>query len=172
MKMYAVIDGVCGITEGYSETQVKWFKTIDEAINYKSRLLKDFVPDYDSVESVESSTDGMQDIIVWDERDSRQSILKIIPVRPIFDKLKVRAEYLIWDQLACDAVARGYFLPSDIDAIRYALEHFESMSMDKFDIDSFHEFIHDLSLGGDAMLDADDVVRYYLRVPKSKEFTS
>src|SRR5210317_2025891 len=98
MKLYAVIDGVCGIREGYSNTEANWFKNLDEAMAYKNQMLKDFISDYDRADSVESSTDGMRDIIVWDKADSEESVFQIVEVEPQLDAVNGANEYVIWNQ--------------------------------------------------------------------------
>ena len=39
MKLYASIHGVCGLAEGYSDTTVQFFKTLEQAKEHKGRLL-------------------------------------------------------------------------------------------------------------------------------------
>ena len=39
MKLYASIHGVCGLAEGYSDTTVQFFKTLEQAKEHKARIL-------------------------------------------------------------------------------------------------------------------------------------
>lgn len=168
MKIYAVLHGVCGLAEGYSDTTVQWFKTMDEAQYHKGKLLNSLMTL--PYEEVVSSTDGTQDIITYVDRECEQEILKIIPCEPVFDS-QYHREYLIWNQMDCDAPLDGEYLPSDMGVIKDLCERMEDVS-DVFSVDTFHEFVRDLWYNGDAMFDADDLCIYYFRVPKSKDLTS
>ena len=171
MKLYAVIDGVCGIREGYSNTEANWFKSLDEAMAYKNQMLKDFISDYERVDSVESSTDGMRDIIVWDKAESEESVFQIVEVEPQLDAVNGANEYVIWNQLDCNAV-KSNALPTDQGVLIDALRNMQNEVFEKFNLAMFHEFVYDLQSDGSAMLDADDLVLHYFRVPKSKEIQS
>ena len=168
MKNYALLHAVCGLAEGYSDTTVRWFKTLDEAMEAKQKSLARLMET--EHEEIVSSTDGTQDIIIYDDLNSEQEILKIIPYEPVFESQHHR-EYLIWDQMNCEVGFDGEYLPSDMGVIKDLCERQEAVA-DTFDIESFHEFIRDLWYGGAAMFDADDLCIYYFKIPKSKEFTS
>lgn len=166
MKYYALLHGVCGLAEGYSDTTVQWFNDRQKALEKKGSLLKSLmtIP----YEGIVSSTDGTEDVITFTE--GHEEILKIIPYEPMFDS-KSRREYLIWNQMDCEAPFDGGYLPSDMGVIKDLCERLEGVC-DVVNIDILHEFIRDLWYQGDAMFDADDICIYYFKVPKSKEFTS
>jgi len=168
MKYYALLHGVCGLAEGYSDTTVRWFKTMDDAQHHKGELLASLMtlPH----ELVESSTDGTQDIITYIDRECEQEILKIIPYEPMFDS-QSRREYLIWNQMDCEAPFEGEYLPSDMGVVKDLCERMESVD-ETFSVDALHEFIRDLWYNGNAMFDADDLCIYYFKIPKSKEFNN
>jgi len=168
MKYYAVLHGVCGLAEGYSDTTVRWFKTMDDAQHHKGELLASLMtlPH----EGVESSTDGTQDIITYTERECGQEIIKIIPCKPTFDA-QHQCEYLIWNQMDCEAPLDGEYLPSDMGVVKDLCERLEAIAV-AVCVDALHEFIRDLWYGKIAMFDADDLCVYYFQVPKSNEFTS
>ena len=167
MKYYALLHGVCGLAEGYSDTTVRWFDDLDKAIEAKQKSLAGLIKT--KHEEIVSSTDGTQDIIVYSHDESEEEILKIIPYEPIFES-KQHREYLIWDQMNCEAPFDGEYLPSDMGVIKDLCERQEAVA-DTFDVESFHEFVRDLWYGGAAMFDGDDTCVYYFKIPKSKEFT-
>lgn len=168
MKYYALLHGVCGLAEGYSDTTVRWFNDLDKAMEAKQKSLARLMET--EHEEVVSSTDGTQDIIIYDDLNSEQEIVKIIPCEPMFDS-QSRREYLIWNQMDCDAPFEGEYLPSDMGVVKDLCERMESVA-ESFSVDALHEFIRDLWYGGCAMFDADDLCIYYLKIPKSKEFNN
>ena len=103
MKLYASIHGVCGLAEGYSDTTVQFFKTLEQAKEHKARLLALLMKA--EHEEVITHTDGTQDIIVYDDLNSEQEILKIVEVNPLYDIDKPdpanssKREWLMWNQL-------------------------------------------------------------------------
>jgi len=168
MKYYALLHGVCGLAEGYSDTTVQWFNDRQKALEKKGSLLKSLmtIP----YEGIVSSTDGTEDVITYTDRECEQEILKIIPCEPMFDS-QPRREYLIWNQMDCEAPFDGEYLPSDMGVVKDLCERMEEVS-ETFSVDALHEFVRDLWFGGTAMFDADDLCIYYFRIPKSKDLTS
>lgn len=166
MKQYALLHGTCGLAEGYSETTVRWFNNLAEAVEARKKSLEGLM----SVEheEVKSTTDGMQDIIVFDSDEGQEEILKIIEVNPAKLDNPWLTEYLIWNQMDCEAPYDGDYLPTDIGVVKDLCERLEGVS-DVVSTDTLHEFIRDLYYGGDAMFDADDICIYYFRVPKLTE---
>ena len=65
MKYYALLHGVCGLAEGYSDTTVRWFNDLDKALEAKVKL-RTILMDDDKAESCTTSTDGMQSDINYD----------------------------------------------------------------------------------------------------------
>src|SRR6056300_411944 len=112
MKYYALLHGVCGLAEGYSDTTVRWFNDLDKAIESKGKLVAKLM-DINHAESCTTSTDGTESVITFDDDDHEQEILKIIPCEPMFDS-QSRREYLIWNQMDCEAPFEGEYLPSDM----------------------------------------------------------
>jgi len=168
MKYYALLHGVCGLTEGYSDTTVRWFNDLDEAKTAKQKSLAGLM--MAAHEEIQSTTDGMQDIIIFSDDEGESEILKIIPCEPMFDS-QSRREYLIWNQMDCEAPFDGEYLPSDMGVVKDLCERMEEVS-ETFSVDALHEFVRDLWFGGTAMFDADDLCIYYFRIPKSKDLTS
>jgi hypothetical protein len=164
MSKYALLHGVCGLAEGYSSTTVRWYKTLDEAMEAKQKSLAGLM--MAAHESVISSTDGMQDIIVFDDLNGEQEIIKIIPYTPVFDNEYIH-EYLVWNQMETHAEWGGGHLPNDMGVMKDLCERLESVA-DEVSVDILHEFVRDLWYGKKAMFDADDICIYYFRIPKSK----
>jgi len=163
MKYYALLHGVCGLAEGYSDTTVRWFNDLDKAMEAKQKSLARLMET--EHEEIVSSTDGMQDIIIYDDLNSEQEILKIIELKPTWPEKKDVREYLVWDQMNCEAPFDGEYMPTEMAVIKDLCERQEAVA-DTFDVEAFHEFINDLWYGGAAMFDADDLCIYYFKMPK------
>ena len=163
MKYYALLHGVCGLAEGYSDTTVRWFNDLDKAMEAKQTTLARLMDS--EHEEIVSSTDGMQDIITMDAEEGEQEILKIIELKPTWPESKDIREYLVWDQMNCEAPFDGEYLPSNMAVIKDLCERQEAVA-DTFDVESFHEFVNDLWYGNTAMFDADDLCIYYFQMPK------
>lgn len=163
MKYYALLHGVCGLAEGYSDTTVRWFNDLDKAMEAKQKSLVGLtMATYDEIES---TTNGMQDIITFSHDEGEQEILKIIEVKPTWPESKDIGEYLVWDQMNCEAPFDGDYMPTDMAVIKDLCERQEAVA-DTFDVEAFHEFVNDLWYGNTAMFDADDLCIYYFQMPK------
>ena len=169
MKYYALLHGVCGLAEGYSDTTVRWFNDLDKAMEAKQTTLARLMDS--EHEEIVSSTDGMQDIVIFDDDNSEHEILKIIELKPVWPNSRDIREYLVWDQMNCEAPYDGDYLPTDMAVIKDLCERQEAVA-DTFDVGAFHEFVNDLWYGGAAMFDADDLCIYYFKMPKPKDFNS
>ena len=163
MKYYALLHGVCGLAEGYSDTTVRWFNDLDKAMEAKQTTLARLMET--EHEEIVSSTDGMQDIIIYDDLNSEQEIVKIIELKPTWPENNSVAEYLVWDQMNCEAPFDGDYMPTDLSVIKDLCERQEAVA-DTFDVEAFHEFVRDLWYGNTAMFDADDLCVYYFQMPK------
>jgi hypothetical protein len=169
MKYYALLHGVCGLAEGYSDTTVRWFNDLDEAKTAKQKSLAGLM--MAAHEEIQSTTDGMQDIIVFSEDEGESEILKIVELKPTFPENVSIREFFVWDQMNCEAPYDGDYLPTDMAVIKDLCERQEAVA-DTFNVETFHDFVNDLWYGGTAMFDADDLCVYYFRVPKPNQFTS
>ncbi len=163
MKYYALLHGVCGLAEGYSDTTVRWFNDLDKAMEAKQSLLARLMET--EHEEIVSNTDGMQDIIIYDDLNSEQEIVKIIELKPTWPNNTAICEYLVWDQMNCEAPFDGDYMPTDMAVIKDLCERQEAVA-DDFSVESFHEFVRDLWYGNTAMFDADDLCIYYFQMPK------
>ena len=170
MKLYASIHGVCGIAEGYSDTTAQFFKTLEQAKEHKARLLELLMKETHI--DVTSTTDGLQDIVTYSIECMEQEMLKIVEVNPLWDIDSPNPangstrEWLMWNQLDCEAMYNGEYLPTDMGCIKEATDAMhgttESMPMDEW-----ADFVGGIYYRGEAMLDADDVCIHFFRIPKS-----
>ena len=163
MKYYALLHGVCGLAEGYSDTTVRWFNDLDKAMEAKQKSLARLMET--EHEEIVSSTDGMQDIVIIDDDNSEHEIVKIIELKPMWPTSSSIREWFVWDQMNCEAPYDGDYLPTDMSVIKDLCERQEAVA-DTFDVEVFHEFVNDLWYGGAAMFDADDICIYYFKLPK------
>ena len=166
MKYYALLHAVCGLAEGYSDTTVRWFGDLDKAMEAKQKFLAILMNEIHV--DVRSTTDGMQDIIVYNHDEAEEEIVKIIEVKPTWPENQAISEYLVWDQMNCEAPFDGAYMPTDMGVIKDLCERQEAVA-DTFDVEAFHEFVNDIWYGGVAMFDADDICIYYFHMPKLKE---
>ena len=167
MKLYASTHGVCGLAEGYSDTTAQFFKTLEPAKEHKARILDLLMKD--EPEEVITLSDGTQDIIVMNDDESCHEILKIVEVNPLWDtepKSRYKREWLMWNQMDCEVMYDGEYLPTDMGCIKEATDVLygtnESMLMEPWS-----DFVGGIFYRGEAMLDADDVCIHFFRVPKS-----
>ena len=165
MKYYALLHGVCGLAEGYSDTTVRWFNDLDKALEAKGKLVATLMDD-DNAESCTTSTDGTESVINYDIEECEHEIVKIIELKPTWSENATISEWLVWDQMNCEAPYNGDYLPTDMAVIKDLCERQEAVA-DSFDIETFHEFVNDLWYGSSAMFDADDLCIYYFKMPKS-----
>jgi hypothetical protein len=170
MKLYASLHGVCGLAEGYSDTTVQFFKTLEQAKEHKARLLALLMKE--EHEEIITHTDGTQDIIVMNDLESEHEILKIIEVNPLWDTDHFNPansstrEWLMWNQMDCEAMYDGEYLPTDMGCIKEATDalHGTTESMPMYE---WADFVGGIYYRGEAMLDADDVCIHFFRIPKS-----
>lgn len=171
MKLYASIHGVCGLAEGYSDTTTRFFKTPDEALEHKSRLLD--ILTQDPHEKVVSQTDGMEDIIIFNDDEGEHQILKIIELSPMWDTGRdadnVTAEWFCWNQIDNEAVYGGesfkdWYLPTDMGLIQESMEWLGKDST--IDLEMYQEFVSGVYFRSHTFIDADDVVIHCFRLPK------
>ena len=167
MKLYASIHGVCGLAEGYSDTTAVFFKTLNEAKEHKARILALLMKETHI--DVTSTTDGLQDIVTYSIECMEQEMLKIVEVNPIHDaepKSRHTQEWLMWNQLDCEAMYDGGYLPTDMGCIKEATDAMHG-TIESMPMDEWAEFVGDIYYRGEAMLDADDTIIHFFRIPKS-----
>jgi len=163
MKYYALLHGVCGLAEGYSDTTVRWFNDLDKAMEAKQKTLT--VLRGLHYDEIESTTDGMQDIITFSHDEGEAEILRIIELKPTWPENNSISEYLVWDQMNCIAPYDGDYMPTDMAVIKDLCERLEAVAV-AIEVEQIHEFVRDLWYGNTAMFDADDLCVYYFQMPK------
>tara|TARA_Y100000385_G_scaffold94205_1_gene97363 strand:- start:231 stop:794 length:564 start_codon:yes stop_codon:yes gene_type:complete len=184
MKLYASIHGVCGLAEGYSDTTVQFFKTLEQAKEHKNRILDLLMKEeVEAIESnrgfsgglaVESLSDGTQDIITMNEDECEQEILKIVEVNPTWDTDNGESEvannstpeFLMWNQMDCEVMYDGEYLPTDMGCIKEATDALYGVSESML-MEAWADFVGGIYYQRDTMLDADDVCIHFFRIPKS-----
>ena len=172
MKLYASIHGVCGLAEGYSDTTTRFFKTPDEALEHKSRLLD--ILTQDPHEKVVNQADGLEDIIIINDDEGEHQILKIVEVNPTWDTDNGESEvannstpeFLMWNQMDCEVMYDGEYLPTDMGCIKEATDALYGVSESML-MEAWADFVGGIYYQRDTMLDADDVCIHFFRIPKS-----
>jgi len=170
MKLYASIHGVCGIAEGYSDTTAVFFRTLEQAKEHKARLLDGLLKL--EPEEIVSLSDGTQDIVTYSSDEAEEEILKIVEVNPLWDTDKPAPangstrEWLMWNQLDCEAMYDGEYLPTDMGCIKEATDALHG-TVESIPMDEWADFVGGIYYRGEAMLDADDTIIHFFRVPKS-----
>ena len=160
MKYYALLHAVCGLAEGYSDTTVRWFNDLDKAMEAKRKTSWQSLMDDVTKMSLAPRT-ACKASLPWISRRAKHEIVKIIELKPVWPNNTAICEYLVWDQMNCEAPYDGDYLPTDMAVIKDLCERQEAVS-DSFDVEAFHEFVSDLWYG-QAMFDADDLCIYYFQ---------
>ena len=172
MKLYALLHGVCGLAEGYSDTTVRWFNDLDKAMEAKRRALESLMCRY---EEVISQANGLEDIIVINDDESEHEILKVLEIEPMYDSTSgiYFREWFVWDQMDNEPYCDGY-CPSDMGSVKAALEAIEYRAPLRgrglartFDLDAFKDFFNDLWYNSQSTLDCDDLCLHFFRIPKN-----
>ena len=183
MKLYASIHGVCGLAEGYSDTTAAFFKTLDEAKAHKAKILELLMcREHEAITSnrglsggfnVISQADGREDIIVMNDDEGEQEILRIVELSPIWDTGRdadnVTTEWFCWNQMDNEAVYGGesfkdWYLPTDMGLIMESMEWLGKDST--IDLEMYQEFVSGVYFRSQTFIDADDVVIHCFRLPK------
>jgi len=191
MKIYAVIYGVCGLYEGYSDTTCEFFPTRDAALkhikqhmNLMSEDKRMVHPERDGDEGVSYYlTDDHEDYAVckadgddmedWlSDNDATCEVLRIIELDVSRYKGSVNTEHmwLTWDQL--DACVAWDYCPLCMSLVARV----SSDVMDSSPDDNPHQSLHNLAQMGEfisavyyrneAFIDIDDYVMHAFRIPK------
>lgn len=163
MKTYALIHAKAGLSEGYSDTTVEFFRDRDVAIQQKLSLLSSLMelPH----ESIESTTNGMRDVITFNEEECEEEVLQVVEIR-MQPYPQAQGQWFIWDQINSEPDHdHGQWLDSldECDVIRRGLGEMQS---NDDTIASYipYEFVQDVYTGLHAMLDLDDVCLHFFKV--------
>ncbi len=164
MKTYALIHAKAGLSEGYSDTTVEFFRDRDNAIQHKLSLLSDLMelPH----ESVESTTNGMRDVITFNEEECEAEVLQVVEIRRQRIPGLNQGQWFIWNQIDSEP---------DHDHIEWVDSHDEcdvikrglgEMQLSGDTIPSYlpYEFVNDVYTSWHSMLDLDDVCLHFFKV--------
>jgi len=197
MKQYAVIYGVCGLYEGYSDTTCEFFPSLDDALkhvkqhmNLMSEDKRMVHPERDGDEGVSYYlTDDHEDYAVckadgddmedWlSDNDATCEVLRIIELDVSRYEGSGTTEHmwLTWDQQDC-CVAWDYF-PLCMSLVARVSSDVMDNTDDRFPTQSLHnlaqmgEFISSVYYRSHAFIDIDDYVMHAFRIPKPKNSDS
>ena len=172
MKQYALVHGVCGIWEGYSETSCDFYDDLDVARKHAGQLVKTFEED-DTVIQIDHPEDDLwyyhMDDGSGDMEYATQCIITIITLDNPYRKDTTESCWLTWDQLDnCQAwdyqplcmslVARVSSDVMDNTADGRGLWHLQQLT----------DFISSVYYRNHAIIDVDDYVMHAFRIPKPK----
>jgi len=171
MKIYALIHGVCGTAEGYSETECYFHKDKASAVKDQSQWLSVYTEA--PHDEVIISADRDEFLIVRNDDESDVVILRIVEVNPTWDTGRdadnVIAEWFCWNQMDNDpmyddASGKGNYLPTDMGVIQESMEWLGRDST--VDLEMYQEFVAGVYYRSHTFIDADDVAIHCYRLPK------
>lgn len=181
MKIYALIHGVCGTAEGYSETECYFHKDKASAVKDQSQWLSVYTEA--PHDEVIVSADRDEFLIVRNDDESDVVILRIVEVNPTWDTGRdadnVIAEWFCWNQMDndpmyedagdravrhIDGISKGNYLPTDMGLIQESMEWLDRDST--VDLEMYQEFVAGVYYRSHTFIDADDVAIHCYRLPK------
>lgn len=181
MKIYALIHGVCGTAEGYSETECYFHKDKASAVKDQSQWLSVYTEA--PHDEVIISADRGEFLIVRNDDESDVVILRIVEVNPTWDTGRdadnVIAEWFCWNQMDndpmyedagdravrhIDGISKGNYLPTDMGLIQESMEWLDRDST--VDLEMYQEFVAGVYYRSHTFIDADDVAIHCYRLPK------
>ena len=181
MKIYALIHGVCGTAEGYSETECYFHKDKASAVKDQSQWLSVYTEA--PHDEVIISADRDEFLIVRNDDESDVVILRIVEVNPTWDTGRdadnVIAEWFCWNQMDndpmyedagdravrhIDGISKGNYLPTDMGLIKESMEWLDRDST--VDLEMYQEFVAGVYYRSHTFIDADDVAIHCYRLPK------
>jgi len=181
MKIYALIHGVCGTAEGYSETECYFHKDKASAVKDQSQWLSVYTEA--PHDEVIISADRDEFLIVRNDDESDVVILRIVEVNPTWDTGRdadnVIAEWFCWNQMDndpmyedagdravrhIDGISKGNYLPTDMGLIQESMEWLDRDST--VDLEMYQEFVAGVYYRSHTFIDADNVEIHCYRLPK------
>tara|TARA_R110000744_G_scaffold87640_7_gene171080 strand:+ start:368 stop:985 length:618 start_codon:yes stop_codon:yes gene_type:complete len=171
MKIYALIHGVCGMAEGYSETECYFHKDKASAAKDQSQWLSVYTEA--PHEEVIISADRDEFIIVRNDDEGDHVILRIVELHPMWDTGRdadnVTAEWFCWNQMDNESMygdesAKDYYLPTDMGVIQESMDWLGRDST--VDLEMYQEFVAGVYYRSHTFIDADDVAIHCYRLPK------
>lgn len=171
MKIYALIHGVCGTAEGYSETECYFHDWRADALKDQAQWLSEYTKA--PHEEVIINADRDEIIIVRNDDEGDHVILQIVELRPMWDTGRdadnVTTEWFCWNQMDNesmygDSSGKDYYLPTDMGLIQESMDWLGKDST--VDLEMYQEFVSGVYYRSHTYIDADDVFIHCYRLPK------
>lgn len=173
MKQYALIHGVCGIWEGYSETSCDFYDDLDVARKHAGQLVKTFEED-DMVIQIDHPEDDLwyyhMDDGSGDMECATQCIITIITLDMSNRSGSTESCWLTWDQL--DNCQAWDYYPLCMSLVARVSSDVMDNSGNDHPTQSLHnlaqmgEFISSVYYRNHAFIDIDDYSMHAFRIPK------
>ena len=177
MTQYAVIHGVCGIWEGYSETDCEFFPNRGFAQKHALQLLKDFEQDSmvlqidhpeDDTWYYHMDTEGDGDL-----ETATQCIITIIALDMSNRSDSTESCWLTWDQLNnCQAWDYTPLCMSLVARVASDVMDNTSDGRGSWSLEQLADFISSVYYRSHAIIDVDDYVMHAFRIPKPQNSDS
>ena len=171
MKQYAVIHGVCGIWEGYSDTDCEFFTDHKLATKHVWQLLKTFEED-DMVMQFDHPKDDLWYYHMDTEGDgdletATQCIITIITLDMSNRSDSTESCWLTWDQL--DNCQAWDYQPLCMSLVARVSSDVMDNDQSVHGLEQLTDFISSAYYRSHAFIDVDDYVMHAFRIPKPKE---
>ena len=165
MKIYALIHGVCGTAEGYSETDCFFHWDKASAVKDQSQWLSQYTNEKHDKVIVSAERDEF--IIIRNDDECDHVILRIVEIKPLFDgnNISTTAEWFCWNQMDNEPMYEATYLPTDMGLVTASLDWLERD--DSINAEMYSEFVRGVYYRSKACIESDDVFVHCYRVPKS-----
>ena len=192
MKIYAVIHGVCGLYEGYSDTDCNWFPTKEAAQKHVKQMCDTYREDEMCVNIDHSDPDAIyvtmdrdpdnyaacvpsdmdhDDYVAEHMDDVSVEVFRLVEIdNPYRRGDTTESVWLTWDQQDTE-VAWDYY-PLCMSLVARVSSDVMDNTDDKFPTQSLHnlaqmgEFISAVYYRNEAFIDIDDYTMHAFRIPK------
>ena len=173
MKQYALVHGVCGIWEGYSETSCDFYDDLDVARKHAGQLVKTFEED-DNVIQIDHPEDNLwyyhMDDGSGDMEYATQCIITIITLDNPYRKDTTESCWLTWDQL--DNCQAWDYYPLCMSLVARVSSDVIDNDPSVHGLEQLTEFTNAVYYSDHAFIDVDDYVMHAFRIPKPKNSDS
>tara|TARA_R100000406_G_scaffold5018_2_gene3438 strand:- start:576 stop:1160 length:585 start_codon:yes stop_codon:yes gene_type:complete len=188
MKQYAVVHGMQGLQEGYSNTECEFFITRNGADKRVAEMLTDFRDDKNCVRIVHDDDGGAVFYLYYDGdpldltdddknnedfllEECESQFVKVVEIDGAY-KVSEQPEWLVWSQLDNEPIWDYY--PSSLGLVaRMAEEVAENHGDHKshgsgWALTQLAEFSRDVYYNSTSMLDIDDMSVHVFKIPNHK----
>jgi hypothetical protein len=190
MKIYAVIHGVCGLYEGYSDTDCNWFPSRGAADKHIAQMLDEYRKD-DMCVLIDHATEDAVYVTMGDaddykacvpsdmdhddwvaESDASVEVFQVIEVDASRYENSSTTEHiwLTWDQQDCSVAWDYYPLCMSLvarvssDVVEGTNENWKHEHL--HNLAQLGEFISSVYYRNEAFIDIDDYTMHAFRIPK------